>query len=396
VKIRNFLSRNGAYFWAALAILAIARVYWEAYFHSTDLHVYWRTAHWWLKGISPYVYDETDRANVFKYPPWTVPLFLPLGFMSYNVTRMVWVTLEILTIGYSIRWLIRAGVDQNVTYFMTALYWWTWFGHIYSGQFTLFILFAALWAVPPEKNAEITSGKVTFLAIVLSSKVYSIFTMLGVFRAAIRPRTILISLTSVVLLEALVIAVLRFHGNEISIIDLHRTWIQAAESGAAELGAHVVRGQGNHSFTAGVLRWFHVDPLDSSKDGYVALILGVFFSAIWFYFSQHLARAEQWAGWIGVGMVVHPLLWHHSFVLAFPICALSLDRAIRDGSRALIALAGLGTFLIAIFIPNIFGMEIVTPLELYSSKSWGIVFAASVLVVCQNRKDKLSLVRSAF
>jgi hypothetical protein len=388
VNLQAFFKKNSTRLWLGLAVIASLRLILEAVTNSTDLHVYWRAAHLWFNGISPYLYDASDRGNVFKYPPWTLPLFFPLGLISWDVTRWVWVFAELFAIGYAIKWLDRAGVNRQINYLITALYWWTWKGHIYSGQFTLFILLACLWAVPPEEDRKLSSGKLAFLLIVITSKVYSVFTMFGVFREMIRPRTIIYSVASVLLLEGLVLGVLRLHGNHTDIIELHRTWVIAARSGGVELAADLVRGQGNHSLTAGVLRWLDVDRFDSSKDAYVALLLGGLFSTLWFYFSKPLGRAEQWLGWIGVGMVIHPLLWHHSFVMAFPLTALALDRAIRIRDRASIVMAGMSTFMIAILIPNIFGMTIVTPFELVSGKSWGIILAGIVLVRCRTLELK--------
>src|SRR6202035_3077276 len=102
------MNRKWIAFWLTLAWVAIVRLYIEAIHNSTDLHVYWRAAHLWLDGISPYLYDASDRGNVFKYPPWTLPLFLPLGFIGFDLTRWIWVTFEILSIAYAIRWLLRA------------------------------------------------------------------------------------------------------------------------------------------------------------------------------------------------------------------------------------------------------------------------------------------------
>jgi hypothetical protein len=90
--------------------------------------------------------------------------------------------------------------------------------------------------------------------------------------------------------------------------------------------------------------------------------------------------AEKWTGWLGVGLITHPLAWHHSYVLAFPLCALSLDRAIQNRNNRLIALSALGILCIGIFLPNVIGMTLATPLELVSVKSWGVVFSAVALV----------------
>jgi hypothetical protein len=384
-----------------VASLAAARLEREAYFHSTDLHVYWKSAHLWWEGVSPYIYNSSDGGNVYKYPPWTIPLFLPLAFISFDCTKWVWVMAEILSIVYAIKWVIRAGVTPCVAYVVAALFWWTWLGHVFAGQFSLFMMVAALWAVPPEEDRPLLSGRASFLAVVLSAKVYSVFTLLGLVKTYLERRTILICAFLFIFLEGLVFLVLAARGlHPVSFIELHRTWIIAAQSGAAELHADVIRGPGNHSFTAALLRAFHVDALDSGKDAWVALGLGVFFSVIWFHFSKTLGRAERWAGWIGVGMVIHPLLWHHSIVMAFPICVLALDRAIRSHNRVLQALALFSVFLVALLIPNLFGPDFVQPFERWGTKSWGIFLAGLVLVVTsrylsqKSREEERSPVRS--
>jgi hypothetical protein len=359
--------------------LASARLMREAYFHSTDLHVYWKSAHLWLNGIDPYLYSSSDGGNVYKYPPWTIPLFLPLGLISFELTRSVWVIAEIVAIAYVVRWVVRTGASRYVTWAVAALFWWTWLGHVFAGQFSIFMMCAALWAVPPEEDRELSPAKASFLAVVFSSKVYSVFTLLGLLRTYLKKRTLLICLCLVIFLEALVFVVLWARGNPVSFLKLHQNWIVAAKSGAAELHSDVIRGPGNHSFTAALLRLFHVDALDAAKDVYVALGLGLFFSALWFHFSKPLSRAERWVGWIGVGMVIHPLLWHHSIVMAFPLCALAVDRAIRSKNGYLIGISCSSVFLVAVLIPNLFGPDFVNPFELLGSKSWGIFLAAVVL-----------------
>jgi hypothetical protein len=97
-----------------VALALSARLMREAYFHSIDLHVYWRAVHLWLDGVSPYIYDTSDGGNVYKYPPFTIPLFLPLGFISFDFTKWLWVIFEILSIGYCIKWVIRAGASAGV------------------------------------------------------------------------------------------------------------------------------------------------------------------------------------------------------------------------------------------------------------------------------------------
>jgi hypothetical protein len=163
-------------------------------------------------------------------------------------------------------------------------------------------------------------------------------------------------------------------------LTLYRQWVQAASSGGQELGSFVVRGQMNHGFTAGVLRLFQVDARDTKLDYAVALSLAAVFSLLWAWASKKLSSLEAWVGWLGVGLIVHPLAWHHSFVMAYPLCAVSLDRAFRSQQRKWIVWAILGICCIGIFIPNIFGMTLITPLEHISIKSWGVCLCAWTLV----------------
>jgi hypothetical protein len=87
-------------------------------------------------------------------------------------------------------------------------------------------------------------------------------------------------------------------------------------------------------------------------------------------------------------MVVHPLLWHHSIVMAYPICALAVDRSIRSKNAYLIAISWLSVFLVAVLIPNLFGPDFVYLFEYLGSKSWGILLAGLVLVIRNRLQPK--------
>jgi hypothetical protein len=343
-----------------------------------DFHVYWKAAQTWIgQGISPYLYDASDRGFVFKYPPWILPFFFPFGFLSFEVSKVVWALVGLFCIFYSIYQLIQQGMRSWVAFVSAALFWWIWLGHIYSGQFTLVLLAAAMWALPTRSS----SGQLAFLSIIFTTKVFSVVSLLGRWRECVRLRPVVAGAVMLVSLHLIVFGVFGLHGHSYGIVELYRQWIQAASSGGQELGAVVVRGQMNHGFTAGVLRAFQVDAHATSVDYKVALVLAALFSAIWVWASKCLRPVEVWAGWLGVGLICHPLAWHHSFVLAYPLCALSLDRAVSARSTGLKALSIFGMVCIGILIPNVFGMTLVTPLEMISIKSWGVCFSALVLVL---------------
>ena len=171
------------------------------------------------------------------------------------------------------------------------------------------------------------------------------------------------------------------HGLAASLAGTYRDFMAAATSGGAELGAIIVRGQGNHGFTALVLRSLQIDSLSFASDVITSAALMLLFGTLWHRFSRELTPAERWSGWIGAGLIVHPLAWHHSFVLAYPLCALSISRATSTGRRGLIALSLLGACCIGIFIPQVLGHTLVKPLELAGIKSWGVVIAATALAL---------------
>ncbi len=378
-----------------LALAASVRLFLAAQTDSMDFHVYWKAAHTWIEqGLSPYLYDASDRGFVFKYPPWILPFFLPFGFLSFAASKVVWVLVELSCIYYAVYRLVRFGVRPRAAILSAALFWWIWLGHVFAGQFTLILMATALWAVPEKSSASDTKEhpvQLAVLGIVFTTKVFSLVSLIGRAKEYLRPKPILVGIALLVFLHAIVYGVFAVHGQWVGLAELYHQWTQSASSGGQELGASVVRGQMNHGFTAGILRAFHVDARETSLDYKIALSLAAFFSVLWAWASKKLDSLEAWAGWLGVGLIAHPLAWHHSFVMAYPICAISLDRAIHSRNRKLIALSVFAICCIGIMIPNVIGMTLATPLELVSIKSWGVCFAALSLVLAR-RSQSLKLV----
>jgi hypothetical protein len=355
-----------------------------------DFHVYWKAAQTWAgQGLSPYLYDASDRGFVFKYPPWMLPFFLPFGFLSLEISKVVWALIELGCIYYSVFKLVRLGLRPRAAILTAFLFWWIWLGHAFAGQFTVVLMASALWAAPeksPRENSS--SGKLALLGVILTAKVFSLVSLIGRAREVFRLQPIAAGITLLLFLHGIVYGVFALHGNWVSPAELYHQWVQSASSGGQELGELVVRGQMNHGFTAGVLRAFHVDVRATSIDNRVALLLAGIFSVIWAWASKRLQPLEAWVGWLGVGLIVHPLAWHHSFVMAYPLCAVSLDRAISSHDRRLLALSLLGSCCIGIFIPNVIGMTLATPLEMVSVKSWGVCFSALALVLARKLGQK--------
>jgi hypothetical protein len=370
-----------------LGTYALYRFFRAAWVDSMDFTVYWRAAQAWIHGgVSPYFYDQTTRGFVFKYPPWILPFFLPFGFLSFETSKIAWALVELACLGYAVLWLKRAGASWVILLATLAMFWWIWLAHFFAGQFTLVLLAFSLWAIPPRgEQACAKPLRLGALAFFMTSKVFSLVTLLGAWRCYLKLRTT--AALAMLLAAANLILLMKSQllGGD-SLLSLYQGWVGAAGSGGQGLGAIVVRGQMNHGFTAGVLRALQIPSENTRADLITASALALLLSALWAYVSRHLPLQERWAGWLGVGLVSHPLAWHHSFVLAFPICALAMARAYDAGRKPLIALSVLATCMIGILLPEVLGPALVTPLELVSSKSWGVCIAAAVLV--RSRAEK--------
>lgn len=374
-----------------LALGAIKRTFHDSQLNDEDFHVYWKAASVWLAGGNPYAYTAADQGFVFKYPPWLLPLFLPVGLLSYETARLVWYAVQLFCVGYAVRWCVRQGVARRLAISVAFIFWWMFHAHFSAGQFTLVILTVALWTHPRAKNPESrgTGLREAFLTYILSAKVFSLYTLAGIWRNFLKIGPWLWGAGLFVTCHLLLLAVSikngavdpSLQGIAHSLIQTYRDFMVAATSGGAELGAIIVRGQGNHGLTALVLRTLDVNSLSFASDMITSASLMLLFGTLWQRFSRGLNEAERWAGWIALALIVHPLAWHHSFVLAYPLCALSLSRASATRRKGLILLSLLGACCIGIFIPQVLGKTLVKPIELAGVKSWGVVIAGVALIL---------------
>jgi hypothetical protein len=366
-----------------LALGALRRTFLDSQLNSEDFHVYWKAAHAWLTGANPYAFTAADQGFVFKYPPWMLPLFFPIGVLSFETAKAAWFLVGVASVAYAIRWCVRQGASVRVASFTACLFWWMFHAHFSAGQFTMVLLVAALWAHGGTRSGSGKGIREAILAYILSAKVFSLYTLTGMWERFKRPAPWIAGISLFILTHAIVLGVNLATGASLSLIEIYRDFATAASSGGSELGAIIVRGQGNHGFTALILRTLGVDSLSFVSDMIASLALFVPLGLLWSRHSRILAEPERWAGWIALALIVHPLAWHHSFVLAYPLCTLSIARASRtahSGRAKVLALAILGTCCIGIFIPQVLGHTIVKPIELAGVKSWGVVLAATALV----------------
>jgi hypothetical protein len=396
-----------AVFYCLIFCAASWRLIHFARIDSTDLHVYWKAAVQWTQfGRSPYLFDAQDHGLIFKYPPWILPFLLPLGYLSESAARLFWAGLELVCLGYSIFKLSRWENCKGMSVWIAAAFWFIWAPHFRDGQWTLFILAAALMAYP-ESEKNNSPLKWAFFSLILSSKLFSMISLLGVHKRISNFRTGVWTLGLWVGLILLVLFFFHLRQHPMGIGELLQQWIQAANSGGSQLALINTRGQMNQGFPAAILRLFHV-PADATwADGCAFFATASTLGCLWSFGSQgygDLRPIEKYAGWLSLGVICHPLAWHHSFVLAYPLAVLSCDRAFHSkGGKTLkgltkdlknvsdsqdikirqlsIALCILGVLCIGWMVPAVIGPDLVKPLELISLKSWGVCFLGVGLIL---------------
>lgn len=370
-----------------LLTAGVIRLFRAAEIDSQDFRVYWKATHLWFQGSFPYQILASDQGFVFKYPPWMLPLFSPLGWLGFDFSKAIWACLELGAIVYSFFWLIQNGISRRVALGVVALFWYIWLAHLYAGQVTLFLLVAALWAMTPSHTPSTKAFKNFCVGFLFTAKVFSTYSLVGIWRKLLQPRVILYGVLAFVVSNGLLLLKIHSTGQPLAStwIHLYQGWVQAAGSGSAELGAEVVRGTGNHGFTAAILRWMDPHAQSLHLDLMVSLSLALGLGFLWSLSIRScrfaLSPLQQWAGWLAFGVIVHPLAWHHSFVLAFPLCAFSLEASLQTRKRSLISLSLLGICLIGILVPQVVGKTLVRPFELLSNKSWGVVACAVALLL---------------
>lgn len=388
-KLLGYLSRVWIY---PVVGAALVRMFRGAMGNSRDFQVYWEGVTAWLGGTNPYAIRPENIGFVFKYPPWSLPLFIPIGIVGWEAAKVGWFIVELGCLALLVRWLIRHGVRRGVLLTTFGMFWWLILAHVISGQFTLVTMAGLLWASDYPKAKGRGAWRWSVATYLASVKVFGLVALAGAYRR-VAQRTVVAwtlgagfaGMVAVLLVSAVTAGPLWQGSLGNSIQQILRDWSAAAGSGGKELGEIIVRGQGNHGLPALVLRTFSVSAMNTQADTLAWAMWSIVLGLAWWRASKSLEFPWRWSGWLALSVITHPLAWHHSFVMTIPLCAMSLEMAWRTHSRRWIVLSLLGTFMIAMCIPQVVGMENVRPLELAGVKSWGTLLCAVVLVATATR-----------
>jgi hypothetical protein len=327
-----------------------------------DFQIVWMAARSVFDGRSPYTVSFGGIFQ-FKYPPWILPIYFPFALFSLFWAKLLWGVLEVGCLFYSVAWVIRNGCKPGLAVASTVAFFGIWSVHFMAGQISLLTLalllsnhlFAKIWAS--------------------TAKIFSVFVLLGISDWKKRKKEFLKFAYIFLGLSFPVVAVATYDQGFLGFI---RGWLGSTSAGAQAFTYQTLRGGENQGFPALVLRILHVPTAYVWAD--LLATLAAFTVVAWFWKKQSrkLPAAEQWAGWLGLGTTILPLAWFSSFVWAYPLAALSLQKAWKTQQAQWLGAALFGVIAISSLSHGGLG-QVGEYLELASIKSIGVLCCALVL-----------------
>ena len=360
---------------AIAAFLGGAALLRDTAYQGQDFEVCWKTAHHLLSGEP--VYDLIrDGAMSFKYPPWIVPAFLPLGLLPLVVAKWIWGGIELLSLGYVIKWLLARDYTPWVVAATTLCFWGIWAVHFMDGQITLPVLALGLWSFQ--------SRSLLVAAWTLSAKVFSEFSLFGFpgLRKSLNLKKAVLTVGVLLALSVPTVFVAPGH----SVTSMIRSWSQTASSGGLLFDGEKVRGRDNQGMPALILRAIGIKAVNTKADLFFSLLCALVLGAYWHFRSRNLSEDDRSIGWFALTAVIHPLAWFHFFVFAFPLAVVCLDGVIKTKDRRMVITGIIALAMVCLMTRKTLGYA-GERLEFYSIKTWGVLLFLDLIVMLR-RSEK--------
>ncbi len=354
-----------------IAVLSIA-MFRNFHTHGRDFETLWKIVQHVLSGDALYSVAR-DQNMVWKYPPWALPFFIPFGLLSLESAKFLWAIFQILCFLAITRWTIQRCMSPLTFFISTLAFIGLWQVNAMDGQLSM--LFVATWLWAGETNIfKKLNLKSFFLFYFSSFKIFTFYPLVSLnwSKGAIVPILKILLILAALSIPAWIVS------DFVSPLEFVKLYSDTISSSGQYLGESV-RGRYQPSLTAFFMRLFEVPAIQTHWDVVCALILAVVLGLGWKKFSKKLSPDERWVGWIALTAVIHPLPFWYSFVFAYPLCALALDRAFSTRSLFARAISILGLFFVAVATEKTLGTFGQT-LELLSIKSFGVLLSAFALV----------------
>lgn len=293
-----------------------------------------------LNGEAPYsVAIGAEDREVYKYPPWTIPIFWPLAWLPLKAAKVFWALVSLLGLAATVIWTAKRS-RLWIAFFAAALWQNVWIANGRWGQINLPLIALLLWTWREGELSWIRSQLILFGA---SFKVFFAPIVLARIDAFKRPAVIFGAPLFLGIL-ALPVWIASWDRGP---LEIWRELAAASSSGDAMYSKAVIREWPNQGLPALVLRLFDVEASSIAADLVAFVVIAAIAIPLWMIASKRLAPAEQWVGWLGLLTAIHPLAWSYNFAFAYPLLVVALDRAWSFDRRVALPLAIAGGLAIA-------------------------------------------------
>lgn len=347
-----------------------------------DFSVFWRAAKFILQGDVLYSVSR-DGAMIFKYPPWIVPFFFPLAWIPLDMAKWIWGIVETISLGYVVFWLSKQfAIPKKTLFLMLISFWGLWIVHAVDGQIALPMLAVTLHCYPNHHRfSNQLSFKSFFLTLALSTKIFTIFPLIGLKWSGQAVRTLAV----IGILFGLLSIPAIWNEPTKSPTSLISSWADAARSSSKLMNSEQVRGRGNPGLPGFTLHTLKIPVTNSQADIFSAIFYCVAFGLLWSRISRNYDPKLAWLGWLALTPIVHPLPWWHLFIFVFPLAVVVADRSFKSNDIRIKTLFGFGMFLICLSSRKFGPLGIF--LELTAAKSWGTLAFISTLILLEKKSS---------
>ncbi len=349
--------------------------------NGPDFAVYWKSVRLMLEG-EPLYSVARDGIMVFKYPPWIAPFFIPFSLMSFDGARVAWGAIEFFSLLALSDWVIRkAHVGAQTASFVMLLFLGIWQVHAFNGQVSLPIAALSVWLFEmsdiqgSRKSFRSVAGKVG-LFLALSTKIVSLFPLLGYLRPYLKLRVILICPAVLITLSQLI-----FCFSKESWIEVLRSWATAMGPGVHPVTGEpliTVSGREAQGLVSGLFKVFNLPYNATALIAACTLVVAAVLAWAWSSRSKNIGAREQFAGWLALGVTAQPLAGFHAFAMAFPLAVIAMDRAWKSRERRTIGFSLFGVLAISVMTQKTMG-SLGSVLEMISIKSLGVLILCWVI-----------------
>jgi hypothetical protein len=346
--------------------------------NGPDFSVYWRTSRYFWDGLPVYS-AARDGMMTFKYPPWIFPLFMPFGLLPLSIAKVCWGLIEAGSLFYLMFWLTPK-VSLKVLGFCLILFSGIWTVHAFDGQVSLPLLASSLALFSVFKK-NLRGFKGLLLTYFLSIKIFTLFPVLGLRRREGDVQRIFIVLFFLLFLSIPAFYSTRAEGGILSWLSHFFNEYQLATAPGLDVSGRplisIVGGQaqGWGSFI------FRIGKFDLRNQPLIlgtSILLGGLFAILWTRGSTKLNPEGQWVGWLGLMATLQPLAGFHTFVLSFPVAAMTLQGAVQTRKLLSVGLSVLSILMITAMSSKTLG-PVGEVLQFCSVKSWGVLICLVLL-----------------